>query len=276
MEVWHRGHIGPEQKRFLEQNQISHEPWFSVKNPNQVREYIFEIAEHDKSFVDLKSRLTKEHTTITTLFTDEERLNAEWCIIRSNHSIESLRPEGCGWHGEYYADQCPKCGIGWRQVMPFRIKKEPELGKVQFSGFGSGFELFCTPLVLGEFMRRGITGFDARPIILGEENRPAERLKQLLVTSVAEPAIAQELVEHERFKQIDCPICGRTWYTHYVRGMLPLRRAALRADLDFQLTYEWFGSGANSRREILASQRVVHLILRNGWQGVELVPIQVV
>jgi hypothetical protein len=58
--------------------------------------------------------------------------------------------------------------------------------------------------------------------------------------------------------------------------MLPLRRTALKANLDFQLTDEWFGSGANARREILASQRVVRLILENKWKGAKLVPIQAV
>jgi len=97
-----------------------------------------------------------------------------------------------------------------------------------------------------------------------------------VLTEVAEPAIAEELVEHERYSQTDCPVCGKTWHAHYVRGMLPLRRTALKANLDFQLTDEWFGSGANARREILASQRVVRLILENKWKGAKLVPIQAV
>jgi hypothetical protein len=276
MEIWRRGHIGIEHKAFLEANAIKHEPRFSVKYPSQLRDYIFEIPENHPAFHETMRKLSREYTYIGTIFTDEELLNAEWCIIWGEHSIESLRPEGYGWHQKYYADQCPNCGVGWRQIAPFRIKKEPKLGKNQFSSFGSGFELFCTPLVLDEFARQGISGFDTLPIMLDKEDHPAESLKQIIVTEVAEPAIAEELVEHERYSQTDCPVCGKTWHAHYVRGMLPLRRTALKANLDFQLTDEWFGSGANARREILASQRVVRLILENKWKGAKLVPIQAV
>jgi len=276
MEIWHRGHIDPEHKGFLESNGIKHEPWFSVKHPTQIRDFIFEIAEDDPVFAELTDRLAKERTNITTLFTDEERINARWCMIWGEHSIESLRPEGYGWHQQYYADQCSECGVGWRQIAPFRIKKEPRLGKNQFSSFGSGFELFCTPLVLNESARQGINGFEAWPVMLDKEDLPAESLKQIIVTKVADPSIAEELVEHERYRQTECPVCGKTWHAHYVRGMLPLRKAALEANLDFQLTNEWFGSGANARRETLASQRVVRLILENKWKGVKLVPIQAV
>jgi hypothetical protein len=55
-----------------------------------------------------------------------------------------------------------------------------------------------------------------------------------------------------------------------------LRRAALKPNVDFQLTNEWFGSGANARHEILVSQRAVRLILENKWKGAELIPIQAV
>jgi hypothetical protein len=58
--------------------------------------------------------------------------------------------------------------------------------------------------------------------------------------------------------------------------MLPLRRAALRTDVDFHMTHEWFGSGRAARHEILVSRRVVQLILSKKWKGAELVPVQTV
>jgi hypothetical protein len=161
-------------------------------------------------------------------------------------------------------------------VAPFQIKKEPKLGQNQFSSFGSGFELFCTPLVIEECSRRAISGFEAHPLILDKENRVARSLKQLVVTAVADPAIEEKFVGQEQCEQTVCPQCGRTWHVYYTRGMLPLRKSALRGDVDFQLTREWFGSGRNARREILVSQRVVRLILENRWKGAELVPIQAV
>ena len=160
--------------------------------------------------------------------------------------------------------------------MPFQLKKEPSLGKNQFSSFGSGFELFCTPLVLDAFAAQGISGFETWPLLLKKTGEPVGGLKQIIVTETAAPAIAEEMVEHERYGQTDCPVCGRTWHAHYVRGVLPMRRGALKTGTDFQLTNEWFGNGRTARREILASQRVVRMILDNKWQGVDLTPIQVV
>jgi hypothetical protein len=274
MKIWRRGHIGIQHKSFLESNSIKHETWYKVvmpPHPRTILDYMFEISEDDPAWPELKRRIGDEYLYVGTEFTDEERLNAEWCIMRGVHDLHAAGRE---WIQDYYADQCSKCGAGWRQTAPFRIKKEPNLGKNQFSSFGC-FYLFCTPLVLDEFARQGISGFEAQPVILNKENRPTESLKQLVVTTIAEPAIAEELVEHERYSRNDCPLCGKTWHVHYTRGMLPLRKEALKPNVDFQLTNEWFGSGANARREILASQKVVRLILEKKWKGVEFVPIQV-
>jgi hypothetical protein len=279
MKVWRRGHIGLEHKNFLDAHGVKHRPWSAPDVGAPVRkidDYMFEIPEDHLAWPELERRLTKTYTYTETLFTDKERLTAEWCIIRGKHSIEALRAEGRGWIGEYYADQCSNCGAGWRQIKPFRLKKEPNLGKNQFSGFGRGFELFFKPLVLDEFAASGINGFLTWPLLLAKTDREVETLKQLIVTATAEPAIAEEFVEHERYRQTDCPVCGRTWHTHYVRGILPLRKAALKPNVDFQMTNEWFGSGRNARREILVSQRVVRFILQNKWKGAELVPIQAV
>jgi hypothetical protein len=276
MEILHRGHIGTEHKQFLEAEGIYHKPWFSVRDPAKIRDYIFEIGEDNPAFAKLISRLTKKHTTISTVFTDQERFAAEWCIIRGEYSIEALRPEGYGWHEQYYVDQCPTCGIGWRQVRPFRIKKEPELKRHAFCSFGSGFELVCTPTVLEGFARQRVTGFDIGPIILDGSEAACSKTKQILVKEIAGPAIAEEFVERERYNQTDCSVCGNTWHAYYVRGMLPLRRSALNPHIDFQLTNEWFGNGANARREILISQKVTRLILSNQWRGAQLVPIKLV
>src|ERR1017187_4499926 len=148
MEIWRRGHIEIEHKNFLEANGIRHEPWFSVKYPTEIRNYIFEICETDPAWSELKKLIGKKHTYVRTHFTDEERLNAEWCIIRGEHSIASLRlPRGYAWSEEFFQKQCKKCGGGWQQIAPFRMIREPRIGKNQFCSFGGGFELFCTPSV---------------------------------------------------------------------------------------------------------------------------------
>lgn len=277
MEIWHSGNIAPEHKAFLEANSIMHKPFFSVKHPQNIQSYIYEIFESNPAWPELKKRLWPDHVHhwVRTKFTGQELRDAEWCIVWGIHSIGSLQYEGYGFHREYYADGCRSCGTGWRQTKPFRLKREPKIGKNQFCSFGGADELFATLSVLQEFDRLEIRGFETMPLLLNS-GVPVQSIKQIKTNNVADPGIAEDRVEHERYRQFDCLACGRTWHTYYVRGMLPLRRDALNRDVDFQLTNEWFGSGRNARREILVSSRVVRLVLEKKWRGVSLVPIQVV
>lgn len=136
--------------------------------------------------------------------------------------------------------------------------------------------MFAINEVSGTFETTEIRGLDSQPLLVGKDKHPAENVQQLLVKNVAEPAIADELVEHEHYRRSDCPGCGRRWHLFYSRGMLPLHRSALRTDVDFQMTHEWFGSGRAARREILVSRRVVQLILKKKWKGAEIAPVQTV
>ena len=249
---------------------------FKTPGSPRPKHFTFEIQETDPLWRPLSQFLRGEYTLIRTTFTDQERLDAEWCIMRGEFSIEEAAAQDYGWGDEFFRNRCKDCGSGWEEVAPLQLKREPNLDNNQFCGFGSGFELFCTPLVLGELSRRGYKGFETWPLMSGTTGRPVESVKQIVVTEVAKPTIAQELVEHERYKQTVCPVCGQIWHAYYVRGVLPMRRAALKPDTDFQLTNEWFGNGRTARREILVSQRVVRLILANNWRGAELTPIQAV
>ena len=276
MKIVHSGHIGIEHKAFLEANGVQHEPWLSASDSNKIVNYMFEMDEAHQAWPEMKVRLGTERTFISTEFSEREISEADWSIAWATHSIYALRPGDYGWSTDFFADQCKNCGAGWRQIAPFRIKKEPKLGKNMFANFGSAFELFCVPAVLETLKDHGMSGFETRHLILNKKGRPAESLKQLVVTEVAQPAVADELVEHDRYSHTDCPLCGRTWHAHCTRGALPLRGSALNPTVDFQLTNEWFGNGRTARHEILFSRRVVKLALENNWQGIQFIPIHVV
>lgn len=276
MKIWHRGLLPVGQKSFLEVAAIRHWPLFEAPGSTAVRKYMFVVDEGHSEWPTLKDLLKGDHTFVTTEYTVKEISEAEWTIGRARHSIKSVRLGDFGWRREFFADQCKNCGVGWRQVAPFRIKKEPKLGKNVFADFGSAFELFCAPVVLEVFSKHGMSGFETWPLILNKDEQPAEGLKQLVVTEIARPSIAEDLAERERYSQTDCPVCGKTWHAHYTRGALPLRREALNTDVDLQLTNEWFGNGRTARREILFSRRAVAWALENKWKGIEFVPIRVV
>src|SRR5436309_4016647 len=227
MRIWHRGKLEGEHGDFLQKHGIRTKPLFRDPSSEKPSHYEFIISEDDVAWTGVKQKLAGRHTFIRTEFTQEEIAHAEWTIAWASHSIGYFVPEGEWWSEQYYSDQCKHCGCGWRQIAPFRIKKEPKLGNNVFADFGSGFELFCAPTVLETFEARGIGGFNTWPIVLEREDRPAKSLRQLIVKEAADPAVAEELVEHERYSQTLCPVCGRTWHSDYTRGMLPLRRTAL-------------------------------------------------
>jgi hypothetical protein len=277
MKIWRRATISAEAAEHWRQKGLKVFP-FKTPGSEIIKRYQFEIEEGDPLWPELKTFLNKAHTYIRTRFTDTELLEADWCIIWGDHSIRSYGiPRGYAWSEDYFQDQCKKCGSGWKQIAPLRVQPEPKLGKSQFCGFGGGFELFCTPVVIDEFARQHINGFEIWPLLLGKRGgEQAKSLKQIVVTEMAQPAIVEELAEHERYSQTDCPICGRTWHAHYVRGMLPMRRSALKQNTDFQLTNEWFGNGLTARHEIVVSRQVVRMIFEKKWKGAYLIPIQAV
>jgi hypothetical protein len=165
------------------------------------------------------------------------------------------------------------CGVGWQQIAPFRVNKEPRMGRNAFASFWGAFELFCTPEVLEAFKAEGIRGYEEWPLLLHKTGEPSQLLKQLIIPNIAPPAVAEEAAETERFRKNTCSTCGNIWYSFYVRGMMPLRREALLHDVDFQMTHEWFGSGRAARHEILVSRRVAHMIVQKKWKEVALSPV---
>ncbi len=235
-----------------------------------------EICENDPRWPELKPYIEGRLNFIGTRFSDEERLSAEWCILRGSGIVRPNAPIGGYWNRSYYEGFCRVCGSGWTQVTPFTLSKEPKPGRNAFVSFGSAFELFATSQVLERLESEGIHGVGVWPIWYGKEGHASNRVKQLRVESLADPAIADDLVEHEHYRWTDCIGCGRRWHIFYNRGMLPLRRSGLRTGVDFQMTNEWFGSGRAARREILVSNRVVRLILENQWKGADLSPVQIV
>jgi len=238
--------------------------------------WVSDVSESSGLWPELKAYMGDEAHFVNTFFSDQERLAAEWCILRSGSPISPREPVGGYWSGNYYEGKCSVCGSGWTQVAPFHLAKEPHSGRNAFASFGSAYELFAIDEVFHTFESEGIRGIDSWPVLVGKDRHPTAGLKQLLVKNVAAPALAEEMVEHERFRSCDCSACGQLSYLFYSRGMLPLRRSALRSDVDFQMTYEWFGSGRAARHEILVSQRVVQLIFKKKWKGAELSPVQTV
>jgi len=278
VEIWHRIHIEGKDAGYWQSRGLKMKPILSaLDSEGRPRTWVADAAESSELWSDLKKYAGNESFFVRTSFTNEERLAGDWCILRGIGVLRPNQPEGSHWSQEYFQGDCSVCGSGWTQVAPFRLKREARVGRNAFASFGSAFELFVTSEVLEAFDEANIQGFTTWPLLAGKDRHPTTtEVKQIMVDRVAEPGIADDVVEREHYRWTDCSGCGRRWHLYYTRGMLPLRRSALRTDVDFQMTNEWFGSGRAARREILVSNRVVRLILDNGWKGADLSPVQVV
>jgi hypothetical protein len=275
MKIWHHSNLEPDTESLLQAEGVKYERAYSTVVPEQVNFLSLDIAESDPAWPRLSQRVKKEGGFVWTEFTSQEIWDAEWLMLHATHSIGYPVPNKASWSDLYIQARCATCGVGWQQIAPFRVKKEPHMGRNAFASFWGAFELLCTPEVLDALKAEGIRGYEEWPLLLQKTGEPSQLLKQLIIPNITLPALAEEAAETERFRKNICSTCGKTWYSFYVRGMMPLRREALLHDVDFQLTYEWFGSGRAARHEILVSRRVARMIVQKNWKGIALSPVQI-
>jgi hypothetical protein len=276
MQIWHRANLSPEVEPWLQDHKVRYEYVYSSIDPSRVTNLLATVSESNSGWPHIAQLVTSSAVTVWTEFTRDEILEADWLIARPEYAIGYPRPEETIWSSLYTENRCAKCGVGWRQIAPFQIQKEPGMRRYSFASFWGGFELFCSPEVVATFESEHIEGYTIWPILLHKTGEPSRQLQQVIVPQTAEEALVEEVASSEHFAEHLCPNCNQTWYDHHLRGMLPLKRAALLPDVDFQRTIEWFGNGRTARREILVSRRIARLVIRNNWKGIGLSPVKLV
>jgi hypothetical protein len=275
MKIWHRLSFPPAAESTLQKLGLQYKRDYRLNDPNAVLSVFMTIDESNPAWLAV-SELGGGETEVYTEFSSEEVLSAEWLIVDSHHSIGYPLPRGTSWSTEYYELGCKSCGVNWRQITPYRVSPKTRMGKYAFASFWGGFQLFCSSGVLEKFESEGIRGYDTWPLRLTQAKQSLPDVRQLIIGTVAAPAIVEETAETKYFAKHSCSEHGGNWYNYYRRGMLPMWRNALHQGVDFQLTNEWFGNGRTARREILVSNRVAQLVFRNQWKGLYLSPVQLI
>jgi hypothetical protein len=278
MEIWHRvgfnADAKPDLKRAIDKLGIEYK--LSPLPGHAIGMVYFDIVESDPQWKQVEElvRAKGASDVFNTVFAEEEILSAEW--IRLIPAFEQGYPqpkEEMAWKQITYENQCPQCGVGYRQKAPFRLAKEPRLGKHDFMCLYWTYTVFCAFKVLETLKDYQIRGCEVWEAIIHRMSQPSEVVSQLVFPNVAEPGLA----DGDKLQPETCPQCNITKYAHHRRGYMHLRQDALRSDTDFLLTQEWFGSGGYSGfREILISNRLAKLILEKGWRGVTLKPVEIV
>lgn len=237
----------------------------------------FEIEESDPRWpqvAELMQEKGKRDLFFNTVFTKEEILSAEWVRLIPTFEQGYPQPEETWVENPInYEDECPECGVGFRQIAPFRLAREPRLGKHDFLCLYWTYTVFCTSRVLETLKAHQILGYEVWEAIIHRTNRPSQVVSQLVFPNVAGPG----LTDVDKLQPETCPRCGITKYAPHMRGYMHLKREAMQPDVDVLLTHEWFGGMPHSGfREILVSNRLARLILEKSWRGVALKPVEVV
>lgn len=235
----------------------------------------FKIAESDPhwEYIQEMIDLYGASDLVGTTFSPEEIVNSDWNRLVPLHEWGYPQPEKqMQWKLLTYNEKCPKCGAGYTQKAPFRLAREPKLGRNHFLTLFWTYSFFCKREVVDALKKYTINGFEVWDAIIHLSDQPSTIVSQLVIPEISAPG----LFDRDKNSPEKCKECDITKYAHHRRGKLSYRHDALR-NVDFQLMYEWFGSGSHSGfREVIVSNRLSRLILSAGWRGVDLKPIDLV
>lgn len=203
---------------------------------------------------------------VSTHFSQEEILDAEWLTIERTNYQGYPQPE-TGWLQKRpnYQNYCSQCGV-YEQVGSFFLKKEPALRNNDF------VSLFWTSAVLAKreifdsLIEKHIVGFQQVDVLLQKTKTPSTIVAQMIPTVTARPG----LTATDGFTGKTCDSCGVTKYLPVKKGKLRLQKNFAPEGIDIIATHEWFGDGAMAFREILVSQRVAKLAIKQKWKGIRL------
>ncbi len=152
---------------------------------------------------------------------------------------------------------CNMCGIGARQVAPFRLKQAPKLQNSVLQLNWVFDELFVARSVWREVFEPLGIGF--RPVVL---HRTGEELGDLVQLDINR-AVDVDVDCLKRFK--DCRRCGRRKYwPKYLIGPYP---PPLKRDAGIFRSHQYFGDGLQAFNSIYISQRLFRDIRRIGLRG---------
>jgi hypothetical protein len=164
------------------------------------------------------------------------------------------------------SNYCADCGIGARQVAPFRMLKNPRWGSRGILQLNWVFDEFFAKPEIWDLVFRPL-GIGCRPVVAHKTGVPLRDVVQLAFDNIA---VAQLNLGGHPFTC--CARCGRRKYRPYTRGFFPPfatevgQAAVLR-------TQEYFGDGAVAARALIATQSVYTTVREFGTRGVAFTPL---
>jgi hypothetical protein len=222
----------------------------------------FEVAENDPRWEGVSELLKrfKVIDTSTTGYSDVELGSA--AVLGVLGASPKGYPEPSGNFG-YLAktfdltEYCDLCGIGARQVAPFRLKKVPKLQSSVLQLNWVFDELFVDGSIWRKVFEPFGIGF--RPTVLHRTGVELDDLVQLDIRRAVDVNVEQL----KKFK--DCRRCGRRKYwPKYLGGPYP---PPVVADAAIFRSKQYFGDGLLAFNLVFISNRLFHEIRSIGLRG---------
>jgi hypothetical protein len=225
----------------------------------------FEIGEHDPRWMDARRVAAKfqiTHSARTQFVQTELDAAQAMCILSSSQRGYPEPSEKRGFLAATFdlSDHCTECGIGRRQIRPFRFKSAPVLKRSIMQLNWIFDEYFVSREVwTAVFEPLGIACW---PVVLDRTGEEIESVVQLKISHHVDLNLNESNVAV-------CPTCGRTKTRMDLTGFCP-EPVSIPAPL-FKST-QFFGSDANAFNRVLVSSSLYKEIKKDRLRGAEFYP----
>jgi hypothetical protein len=228
--------------------------------------FAFDVAEDHAAWPEVTRYIAEFRWSdiVRTEFTRTELKAARWSAVAAWQHGYPHPDDDFGYRALTYdlSHGCQRCGIGWRQRAPFRMKAEPKWGRrglMQLHWVDD--ELFVRPDVWAAVFAPA-----------GVQCRPVCNRKGVELTAVVQLVVDEEVgVDVEGLPSFTCPACSRTKWHRAMRGRFGRLRGVPRGPM--ARTIESFGSGAAARRPILMGQSLARVLHDADVRGAALWPL---
>jgi hypothetical protein len=202
--------------------------------------------------------------TVRTVFSSSECKQAKYFGMRPSwHYGYPMPDDDFGYLQDFdLSEYCARCGIGLKQLVPFRMKRAPPWGNKSIVQLNWVFDEFLVKPETWTNIFKPF-GIDCLPVLLHREGTALDSVVQLKIERVMDLEMGDSPYE-------ECGFCGRKKYLPITRGFLPQPQITDQSTL-FKSS-QYFGSGGNAFRLVIASANLYRSIVDSKLKGVTFAP----
>lgn len=250
---------------------------FDISEPPVSPLLFFDVEEHTPAWEKLRELFPKWNAEdgcdpndlgiVRTIFTRSELKAASLLQLFAWHHGYPMPDDGLGYLTETYdlTEYCAECGVGKRQIAPFRMKGEPKWGKRHLLQLNWVFDEF---FVLPEVWERAFQpfGVGCRPVVDHRSGQELQTVVQIDITAIATSTL--RIAENQPAEV--CTSCDRRKYLPISKGPFP---SLVEEPTEPMLkTQEYFGSGASAWRAVIVSSALFQVLKEQKVNGVDFIP----